>query len=256
MEHTTEIDGLKMYYHTAGNKENPPLVFLHAWGAKLDWLPPVIEEFAKDFYVVAPEHPGLLRSQTPQFGAGQNSFQYYAGILDTLLKQLAVEKPVLVGNSFGGGIATAYAISHGENVRTLVLVDSVMAKEFGRTPYTLKRRARQLKLLESKLTVAFCKKLLLHFYLGTPLSFLAAEEVKRKIALFTFKHELVVDYAKLTLPVILVWGRQDTRIHPIVQAREVAAALPNGRFIEYDGSVPTIYKHPQRVIPLITKALV
>ncbi|MGH7141456.1 MAG: alpha/beta fold hydrolase [Minisyncoccia bacterium] len=88
MEHSIEIGGLKIFYHLAGDEHNPPLVFLHAWGAQSRLMPRVVREFAKNFYVLAPEHPGLLRSQTPRLSAW--SFENYARLLDKFLDRMNI----------------------------------------------------------------------------------------------------------------------------------------------------------------------
>ncbi|MGH7141457.1 MAG: alpha/beta fold hydrolase [Minisyncoccia bacterium] len=157
----------------------------------------------------------------------------------------------MVGNSFGGVIATAYAFTYPEKVRALFLVDSVMAKEYGVTPFVAKRRARHFKILRSRFVPLFFKKVLLCISRGTSLSMLSKDEVEKKTHMHEQKWELSVDYAKLTMPVFLVWGKKDTGVHPIARARKIAASLPNGTLIEYDGNVDTIYKQSKKIIPLI-----
>ena len=248
-----EIDGLKIYYYVAGKKENPPLVFLHAWGAQVEWLPPVVEAFAKHFYVIAPEHSGLLRSETPLFS--EWSFNQYVGILHGLLDSLNITNAIFVGNSFGGGIATSYALIYPSDVQKLVLLDSVVDKQYKRTQFLETYHALYTKIIASRWCPLFLKKLIVKNYLGTPLAFLTKDDIAKKVRILKTRRELSVDYTKLSMPVFLVWGTDDTYIHPIKYARAILSLLPHGKLAEYKGSVSAIYKDPDRVVSLIESIL-
>ena len=81
-DHTIFIQDLKVYYRTAGNHKNPPVVLLNGWGAKVRGLFPnsekVIKEFVlHNFYVISPEHPGLMRSETPKTIWGPKEYGEY-----------------------------------------------------------------------------------------------------------------------------------------------------------------------------------
>jgi pimeloyl-ACP methyl ester carboxylesterase len=249
----TEINGLKIYYYVAGKKENPPLVFLHAWGVQVEWLPPVVEELAKYFYVIAPEHSGLLRSETPSFS--EWTFDQYSDILHRLLASLKITSALFVGNSFGGGIATSYALNYPSNVQKLVLLDSVVDKRYKRTWFLETYHALYTKIIASLYCPLFFKKLILKNYLGTPLAFLTKDDIAKKVRILKTRRELSVDYTKLQMPVFLVWGTGDIYIHPIKHARAIARLLPHGKLVEYEGSVPTIYKEPEMVVSLIESIL-
>lgn len=105
----------------------PALLLVHGmFGDHLDWEP-VLEPLSQEYRVVAVDLPG--------FGAsGKLEIEYtpevFVGVLEALLTSLGIEQAVVVGNSFGGEIATFYTLAHPERVRALVLVSSAGMRRY------------------------------------------------------------------------------------------------------------------------------
>ena len=144
-ENFVQVAGRKIFYQEAGKRENPSVLFLHGAGAPPEHLPAVINEVAsRGFFVVAPEHPGMGRSEhLPTYRP--NFFQRYAIAYYDFLLQRGVTEPIIIAQSFGGGPAGALAGLRHEHLaavgrdtdratmdeyrpRALVLVDSLMAE--------------------------------------------------------------------------------------------------------------------------------
>jgi pimeloyl-ACP methyl ester carboxylesterase len=84
---------------------------------------------AQDFDDVTELLPGrrTIAFDRPGFGfssGGYHPFAEQVATLGLLLRRLGAERPVLVGHSYGGTLALAYAERHPEDVRGLVLVDA------------------------------------------------------------------------------------------------------------------------------------
>lgn len=261
--HTAVLDNLTVYYRTAGDSTKPPLVFLHGWGGRLDGrcgTDAVIAALAKDFYVVAPEHPGFIRSQAP---TELWSYEEYANALHTLLIPLRLQKPIVMGQSFGGGIATAYAAQYPKNIGGVVLVDAVMTNR----PYNRFMRIKHIwdalsvPIMESKLVPVFLKRTMAHLWLGAPFSLLDSQDLRKKAIMWKIdkykdiEKPLDVDYTKLPTPLILVWGEGDTFMTPLARAREIHAQVPASQLIIVPGSHTVLYQRPNEIVPLITSKL-
>lgn len=99
----------------------PTLLFLHAAGGAGGWLP-IHALLAERFTVVAPHHPGF---------AGSGDFPAYEDVADLafhyadLIAALELDRPVVVGTSFGGWIAAELAAYHPSSVGALVLVNPI-----------------------------------------------------------------------------------------------------------------------------------
>lgn len=95
-----------------------PLLFLHAAGGAGTWL-----EFhrllARGFDVVAPDHPGFGRSdEFAEVEAIDDLVYHYLDVMD----QLGLDRPHVVGASFGGWVAAELAVAAPHRIGSLVLL--------------------------------------------------------------------------------------------------------------------------------------
>ena len=111
-----EVDGLQIAFLRAG--DGPPLLLLHGgisdsrvWRAQVD-------ELSDEFAVVAWDAPGCGGSDDPppDFGLAD-----YADCLATFIEALELERPHVLGHSFGGGLALHLGVRHRALPRSLVV---------------------------------------------------------------------------------------------------------------------------------------
>ena len=91
---------------------------------------PVIDELAKTHKVVIAFPPGFGRSERPDWMSNPDDLAY---VMLDLASQLGLEKPALVGFSFGGWVAAEMAVKNAGAFSKLVLVGAVGVKIGG--PY-------------------------------------------------------------------------------------------------------------------------
>lgn len=119
-----------------------PVLFLHGWALGQHTYRRVIQQIAaKDCWVIAPSMPGF--GDTAPLADDDFSLTGYAAWLVALLDSLEVsERVVVVGHSFGGGVAIRLAHDYPARVRSLVLVNSIggSAWKQGRTVRSLAER--------------------------------------------------------------------------------------------------------------------
>ncbi len=103
----------------------PAVLFLHGWGVGPQAYAEPLRRVAQlGCAVVAPAQPGFGR--TAALGGDQCNFAGYAQWANAYLDELGVDQPVLVvGHSFGGGVAIQLAHDHPERVRAVVLCNPV-----------------------------------------------------------------------------------------------------------------------------------
>ncbi len=112
------VDGVNLRYIKVG--QGPPLVLLHTLRTQLDMYQKVISELSKDFEVYALDYPGHGFSDIPHVEYTPELFiNSVAGFLD----QVNVEDATLVGESIGGSIALALAARHNPRVRRVIAVN-------------------------------------------------------------------------------------------------------------------------------------
>ncbi len=111
--------------HQWGAHADVPVVFWHALGpdasgAELAEVAPVLVDAG--FYVVAIDGPGFGNS--PLLPPERYRLESLVSILFELVDLLELDRPVVMGHSWGGAVAVRYAAAHPEDVRAVVLLDS------------------------------------------------------------------------------------------------------------------------------------
>ena len=94
------------------------LVLLHGLGASAErWLR-VIPDLTKHFRVIVPDIIGFGYSDKPTV---EYTMEFFIKFFENFLKNLDIDKLNIVGSSFGGHLATEFAIRYNDRVEKLVL---------------------------------------------------------------------------------------------------------------------------------------
>jgi len=113
------IDGVDLHFVIKGSGQ--PVVLIHGNpGSCQDWSR-LYTPLARRYQTMAFDRPGHGHSDRPNHG-GQVTVEVQARLLCAALDQLRVEKPILVGHSWGGALALIYAMLHPRDVGGLVLL--------------------------------------------------------------------------------------------------------------------------------------
>ena len=122
--HSIDAGPIRTNYHDEGS--GPPVLMIHGSGpgvsAWANWRLN-IGPLAQNKRVVAPDMVGFGFTQRPE-GAVYGKDLWVRHLAD-LMDALGIEQADIVGNSFGGGLALAFAIRFPARVRRLVLMGSV-----------------------------------------------------------------------------------------------------------------------------------
>lgn len=120
---TTTVHGQPAHYGEGGR--GLPVLFLHGWGLDHRACETSLHMLAaRHCRVIAPSLPGF--GETPGLSLHDQSVAHYAAWVDDFLAAIDVDEPVVViGHSFGGGIATTLAHAFPDRVRHLVLINAV-----------------------------------------------------------------------------------------------------------------------------------
>jgi len=105
-----------------GNPENPTLVLLHGLGRSKQQWDPVVYEFSKNFDVFTFDLPGF--GGTGDLEPSEIDISFPVLLMDQLFRKLGIERPILVGESFGGLLALVYAHQMQESISKLGLMGS------------------------------------------------------------------------------------------------------------------------------------
>lgn len=137
--HYATLNGYRMHYASCGDASKPLLLCLH--GFPESWLcwRGVMTTLGQHYHVVAPDTRGINESGGPDALAGYRTGNMVEDVA-ALLDHLGQRQCVLAGHDWGGAIACAFAMTHPQRLRGLVIVNSTHPAVFVRE---LKRSAAQ-----------------------------------------------------------------------------------------------------------------
>jgi pimeloyl-ACP methyl ester carboxylesterase len=109
----------------------PPLVLLHGFGAGLAFWASNLKELAEHHKVYAMDLPGFGRSSRMPFkeGSAEDAEEYFIKSIEQWRREMQLETFSLLGHSFGGYLASAYALRYPQNIEHLILADPYVIKE-------------------------------------------------------------------------------------------------------------------------------
>ncbi|MGI4730898.1 MAG: epoxide hydrolase family protein [Janthinobacterium lividum] len=239
-----DVGGTRIHYVDRGS--GPAIVLLHGLGAQLrNFFYGVADALAADFRVILVDRPGSGHS-VPD--GDQPGILEQAAIVAAFVDRLALDRPLLVAHSLAGAIALGVATHHPGTVSGLALL-APMTQPPGSMPAGVAsaiRAGRTARTLFANL-------------LGTPLSraayglrwgkIFAPDPVPSDFAtrgggllgdrpvsvnaalveLASADHDLAAiaaRYGSLTLPVALLYGRDDQVVDPAIDGKRAVDAIP------------------------------
>jgi pimeloyl-ACP methyl ester carboxylesterase len=264
-----QVNGVPVHYQEAGESDSPPMVVIHGFASSnLVWSKVLLGLADMGFRVIAPDLPGYGYSGKPR------DFDYtitsQAAMIVGFLKQLGIERTVLVGSSYGGAVAATIALDHPTLVEKLILVGAVTNNR--PTRYML------MRLLGSPV-------------IGDILSPLLAGSltlVRRRMKRVYDRHSWVLDERRvqarhlplrtrgthraiirtvrrwdadrvsrdahlISQPSLVIWGENDREV-PLRDGERIHQEIPNSRFIVFRecGHIPH-EEYPERFTEVVSE---
>jgi pimeloyl-ACP methyl ester carboxylesterase len=122
-----EVDGCRVAWEETqtADESAQAILCLHAAGTGSREFRPLTHRCPVGSRLIFVDWPGHGRSEEPPLESGGNTPQLTiescATILQTLLNQLGIDMPILLGSGFGAAVALRFAADHPGQVRGLVL---------------------------------------------------------------------------------------------------------------------------------------
>lgn len=248
----------------AADAGRPTVVLLHG-------LPGTAEDFAQVTPLLRDAGYRTVALDRPGFGSSEGGYHPLGeqlAVLDALLDRLGPGRVVLVGHSYGGTLALAYAARHPERLRGLVLVDAAAAgKRIGAAD---RAQARFVQFLswpvvqplaratfgQAALRVAaqqgakeafdpdpvdpaYERRLLAVTMQQSDLDAMAGEQLAADGVLAKLDEQL----AAIVVPAVVIQGDGDKLVQPAI-GRRLADRLPRARLVEVSGGHMVPLVHP------------
>lgn len=121
------VRGIDYAIHEWGDPKDPLIVYLHGWGDCGSTFQFVVDQFERNWFVVAPDFRGFGDSKTTTTAYW---FPDYLADIDRILNHYAPDEPVrLVGHSMGANVAGLFAGSMPDRVAAFVNLEGFGLKD-------------------------------------------------------------------------------------------------------------------------------
>lgn len=121
-EHTEiDVDGCRIHLRTWGRSEQPPVVFVHGGGAHSGWWDHIAPLFLKP---TGSSHPSLSGHGDSGTHTTYHIDTWAREIMATAAAAGPSGRPTIVGHSMGGWITARAAQNYGEQIDSMVVIDS------------------------------------------------------------------------------------------------------------------------------------
>jgi proline iminopeptidase len=266
-----DVEGAKLVPDGPSMREKPTLVLLHGGpGFDHSSYKPAFSQLADVAQLVYYDHCGNGRSDRSEPARG--TLAQWGDDVRALCEALGIERPVVMGQSFGGMVAMAYAVRHPDHPGKLILsstsarhrIDRVLAAFERLGGPQAREAARRYWERPGAETLPDYARLCFPLYSRTPRDPDAnARTLWSFDVMFHFgggedtRFDLLPELAKVRCPT-LVLGGEDDPICPIDDQADIAAALPVelARFERFAGCGHGTYRDdPARTFAAIREFL-
>lgn len=268
------IDGARAHVVDRGRGKGPPIVMLHGLGGQLrNFNYGLADTLSARHRVVLIDRPGSgWSTRAPGVGG---SLAEQAHFVAQVIRELGLEKPLLVGHSMGGAVALATALDHPGLLGGLALVAPLT--QMPHLPAIARARivrVRALQLIWARIvavpaiTALGARRRNRIFWPETmPADFetrgggsvmrrpdLLANGLVDLTGLLEELPGMVARYTALKLPVDILFGRDDRVLDPHHQGETTAKQIREARFVLRDGGHMLPVTQPEMVAAWVEEA--
>ncbi len=236
-----DVGGLRIAYERAG--QGPPVVLVHGYvGDAVTTWRHQLDNLSRDFTVVAWDNPGSGRSTDPP-----ESFTLpeFADCLADFIAAVGVERPHVVGLSFGGGLALEFYRRHPSIPRSLVLADAYAGWSGSLPAEEVELRLNQVLQLADRAPEEFAAVVaptmfspsvpedILRSFAANIAEFhpIGLRAMARSFAAADLRDVL----PRVDVPTLLLYGDRDVRA-PLSVAEGLHAAIPDSKLVILPGA--------------------
>lgn len=209
-----------------------------------------IAENLPDYRLIVPDLPGFGSSEA--FNAMEHSVESYVAFVDEFIEKLQLEKPIVIGHSFGSIVASHFVATHPDVAEKLILINPIGAPALQGPRGAMTRLAITYYWLGRKLPASAAQS-----WLGAPpivkiMSVTMAKTKDKNVRRYihdqhkqhfstfasptvvaeSFKASVSNDVShiasKLTLPTLLIAGSKDD-VTSLDKQHELHAAIPSSK---------------------------
>jgi len=269
-EHFINIENTRVRYVEAG--AGPVVVLIHGNAGSVDDFDfESLGLLCRDYRVIAVDRPGHGKSARPS--DADANLRYQTRLLHETLSRLGVTHPVLVGHSWGGSLALAYAVEYPTELSAIVLLAPAAYSDGGpdqfmravlKTPIvgdvslTMGRVIFGQHQLKKELQKAFYPESVPEEYLRQA----SASWLRHKQLRAILEDEYSLDrdlekvsrhYSEISIPVVIVTGDHDKVVSAKQNAYRLKTSITHSQLIELKNTGHQVPQtHPESIFNAVT----
>jgi pimeloyl-ACP methyl ester carboxylesterase len=135
--HTTEVQGLNVFYRQAGDPSRPKLLLLGGFPSSSHQFRNLIPALAPRFHVLSVDYPGFGNTDMPDPAEWDYTFDHLADIVDGLLNKIGFTGPMgIYMQDYGGPIGNRIMARHPDWLQWKVIQNANSYEEASPKPGT------------------------------------------------------------------------------------------------------------------------
>ena len=223
--------------------EGKDVLLLHGWGQNIQIMKPIGDNLCSNHRITIIDFPGFGESDEP---STPWTIDDYSLLIENLVRELNIRKPIVMGHSFGGRVAIHFSANN--PIEKLVLFGSPCIRENKKLPLST-RILKKLKTLPGmdKLGEEMKK------YIGSR-DYKAASPIMRQTLVNVINEDLSSYARKIEEPTLLIWGEADTEA-PVDDARELEKIMIDAALIILPGTHYAYLENLGQVINILNSFL-
>ena len=225
------IDGIDINYEVTG--EGADVLVLHGWGANIQAVAPVVNSLMGKMRVWAIDFPGFGKSTLPP----ENWDVYsYAELVKKFTEIMGIEKPVLIGHSFGGRVCIILAGKKMIDINKIVLVDAAGIKPKRGAGYYAKVYSYKVAKKVASLIGKFSKQTEenIKSLFGSS-DYKNANPVMRTVMVRVVNEDLKYLLPQIEESTLLIYGSEDDAT-PVSDAKIMEKLIPDSGLVVLEGA--------------------
>jgi pimeloyl-ACP methyl ester carboxylesterase len=117
---TADVDGLSVFYREAGAADAPTLLLLHGFPSSSHMFRELIPLLAGEFHLVAPDLPSFGKSDMPDPGKFDYTFDHLADVIDRFTEVLGLDRFAIYVFDYGAPVGFRIAARHPDRITAII----------------------------------------------------------------------------------------------------------------------------------------
>ncbi|MBD5203574.1 MAG: alpha/beta hydrolase [Bacteroidales bacterium] len=232
MDKDIEIEGVRLHYEETGNPDGLPVIIMHGWGCNTTTVRSIASSLADKMHVFNLDLPGHGKSSEPPAVWGVDDF---TRLVETFIRQMKLDRPALIGHSFGGRICLLLASRNATG--KVVLVDAAGIKPSRPLKWYVKVYGyKTVKHIAPIILGKKGGKRLIDWWRGKAGSadYRNSSDMMRAVMSKCVNEDLKHVMPSIKAPTLLIWGEEDTAT-PLSDAKTMERLIPGAGLVSWPG---------------------